>query len=853
MRLPKLPRPERYDLALHVDPAKPRFSGELALGLEVGPDTRALELHAVDLEVESSEIENASGVVKVARVRANPERDTVTFVLDRPLEAGRAELRVRYSGPLRADLRGLYLARSGKRRYAATQLEAADARRFFPCFDEPEFKARFKLRVTTPAKNRAVSNGALERSERRGARVTYHFAETPPLSTYLVALIVGELECSPAAKAGKTPIRVWCVPGKKKLAGFALECAVESLRRLERYFGLPYPYGKLDLCAVPDFEFGAMENAGAVTFRETLLLVDEKTVSLAEKKRVAEVIAHELAHMWYGDLVTMAWWDDLWLNEAFATWMAFKVVDDWKPEWEMWLDFESHRAPAFALDAMENTHPIYVAVNTPSEATENFDVITYEKGASVVRMLESWLGAATFRAGVRRYIRRHRESNARAADLWRALEEAAKRPVTPVVAPWLERPGFPLVSGRRIDRNGQALLVAEQERFFANPKVEAAARLETRPIPLVVRVRRTRGKDVLVRALAESPSQEIALGPSAEVRWAYLNADEASFVRALHDAPLLRALGQDLARLRPVERMGLVGHQWAGVRASAARLADWLDLVPRLAREPEPDVLSAAHGPLAWLADQVVPRVGNRSGRRFQDWLAEIFAPAFESLGWRPSPGESEKQRQRRAGLLAILGHVAEHPATLDAVEARIGPYLKSRTALEPNLAGPVVELAARRGDKARFEKYLRAMKAARTPQERTRFELALGSFRDPALVDRALELSLSDLIPTQDVVPLLVRMLQNPEARERAWEFVRERWKDLSPRVSPGLAGRLVGALPALQKPLYKQQVAAFFAAHPIPTAARALKQALERFDLDAELRERALPELRAYLHQTA
>ena len=853
MRLPKLPRPERYDLALHVDPAKPSFSGELTIALEVGPDTRAIELHAVDLEIESSEVEDGTGVVKVARVRPTPERQTLSFVLERPLAAGKAELRIHYTGPIRKDLRGLYLARSGKRRYAATQLEAADARRFFPCFDEPDMKARFHLRVTTPSRNRAVSNGAIVRSERRGPRVTYHFAETPPLSTYLVALVVGELESSRPARAGSTPIRVWCVPGKKKLAGFALECAVEALTRLEDYFGLPYPYGKLDLIAVPDFEFGAMENAGAVTFRETLLLVDEKTVSLAEKKRVAEVIAHELAHMWYGDLVTMAWWDDLWLNEAFATWMAFKVVDDWKPEWEMWLDFESHRAPAFALDAMENTHPIYVPVNTPSEATENFDVITYEKGASVVRMLESWLGPSVFRSGVRRYIRRHREANARAADLWRALEESAKRPVTPVVVPWLERPGFPLVSGRRVDRGGQALLVAGQERFFANPKVAEGARTETRPIPLVVRVRRARGKDSLVRALADAPTTEIALGPSDDVRWAYLNADEASFIRALHDAPLLRALGQDLPRLRPVERMGLVGHQWAGVRAGCARLADWLDLVARLGDEREPDVLGAASGPLAWLDDHVVPVVGERSAAKFRGWLAASFAPAFESVGWKPAKGESEKERQRRAALVSILGSLAEHAPVLEDVEAQIRAYLKSRTALDANLAGIVVELAARRGDKARFESYLRAMKGSRTPQERARFELALGSFRDPALVDRALALALTDAIPTQDVVPLLVRLLGNPSARERAWEFVRERWKELSPRVSPGLAGRLVSALPALQKPLYKRQVAAFFASHPIPTAARALKQALERFDLDAELRERTLPELRAYLHQSA
>jgi puromycin-sensitive aminopeptidase len=315
----------------------------------------------------------------------------------------------------------------------------------------------------------------------------------------------------------------------------------------------------------------------------------------------------------------------------------------------------------------------------------------------------------------------------------------------------------------------------------------------------------------------------------------------------------LRALGSDLGRLRPVERMGLVGHQWAGVRAGVARLADWLDLVARLGGETEPDVLAGASGPLHWLDDHVVPLVGERSGGRFRGWLASHFAPAFESLGWQPAKGETEKQRQRRAAVLSILGGIAEHEPVFEDVESRIAAYLKSRTALDANLAGLVVGLAARRGDAARFEAYLRAMKAAKTPQERSRFEMALGAFRDPALVERALSLTLTDDVPTQDVVPLLVQLLNNPAARERAWEFIRERWKELSPRVSPGLASRLVSALPALQKPLYKRQVAAFFASHPIPTAKRALSQALERFDLDAELRERALPELRAYLHQTA
>jgi puromycin-sensitive aminopeptidase len=849
MRLQETTRPERYDLSLWVDPAKDRFRGEAEIELSVPDGTRAIELHAVDLDFGACSASDAEGELGVAKIRPNPERETVTLVLERPLAGTRARLRIAWEGPLRADLRGLYLARSGKRRYAATQLEAADARRFFPCFDEPDKKARFQMRVTTPLRYQAVSNGAIVRTEKRGRTKTVHFAETPKLSTYLVALVVGELEASKAVKVGPTPIRVWCVPGKKHLAGFALEVAAEALARLEAYFGLPYPYGKLDLLAVPDFEFGAMENAGAVTFRETLLLVDAKTITLGEKKRVAEVITHELAHMWYGDLVTMSWWDDLWLNEAFATWMAFKIVDGWKPEWKMWLDFEAHRAPAYALDALENTHPIYGPVGKPSEATENFDVITYEKGASVVRMLESWLGPAVFRAGVRRYIRRHREGNARAADLWHALEQAAKKPVGPIVAPWVERPGFPLVAAQRTDRGGEAFLLVEQERFFANPKVDAAARAETRPIPLVLRVRPAKGKDRIVRALVDKKRTEIPLGASDDVRWVYANADESSFVRALHDGEILRALGSDLARLAPAERMGLLGHQWAGVRADRAPLADWLELVTRLGDEPEPDVLAAVQAPLAWLVDHALPALASEHAARFRSWLRATFAPAFAELGWSAARGESDATRQRRATLVSMLGFLAEDADVIAGAEARIAPYLKSRASLEANLAGPVVELSARNGDAALYEAYLRTMKSARTPQERTRFEMALASFRDPALVERTLALALSDDVPTQDVVPLLCRLLGNPDARERTWEFIRERWADVSPRVSGGLASRLVSALPALQKPLYRRQVASFFATHPLPTAARALLQALERFDLDADLRGRIVPDLRSAL----
>ncbi len=848
-RLSSEVRPDRYHLRLDVDPGRDAYHGEVEIRLRAPRGTRRIELHAVELEIDSARVHDARGEIGVSRMARREERGTVTIALRRGIAGPEARLELRFRGTLRRDLRGLYLARSGRRRYAATQLEAADARRFFPCFDEPDKKARFRLEVTTPTRNQVVSNAPVESEQRRGTRKTVRFRETPPLSSYLVALVVGELAASRTRRLGSTPIRVWSVPEKIRLSGFALECAVEALRRLEAYFGLPYPYPKLDLIAVPDFEFGAMENAGAVTFRETLLLVDPKTVTLAERKRVAEVVAHELAHMWYGDLVTMAWWDDLWLNEAFATWMAYTVVDDWHPEWGLWLDFMHSRSAALGLDALANTHPIYAEVRRAEQATENFDLITYEKGCSVLRMLERWLGAPTFRKGVRRYVRRHRESNAVAADLWGALEEAAGRPVAPVVRAWIERPGFPLLDVERRDSGGRARLRLAQERCVASPRMRAAAHEGPWPIPVVLRVQPARGRARLERRLIESERAELELGSASELRWAYANAEESGFYRPLHRGALFESLCAGLGALHPAERMGLFSHQWAGVRADRARLSELLALCPALSGEPEPRVFESAFGPLEWLCLNTLPELRPAAARRFREWLAGLFVPAWAALGWRPARGEPDSTRLRRAILLRLLGELAEHESVGRGAEERFEAYLRDRRTLDPNLAGPVVELAARRGDERRFVELQRAMRGATTPQERTRFELALGSFRKPACIARALELTLHEEVPTQDVVPLLQRLLANPAAGAATWQFIQARWDELVPRISAGLASRLVGALPSLRDRRYRSQVALFFRKHPLPSATRALKQALERFDLDAELQKRTARELATWL----
>ncbi len=842
-------RPTNVDLHVEVDPTKSElFRGDVSIEIEIDQACSLIELHASDLNVTAARIES-SGATGVGSIEPRPKRETIALRFRQKIPAGTATLKLRFSGNLRSDLRGLYAASSGTRRYAVTQLEAADARRFFPCFDEPIMKARFAIRVTTGARNQVISNSPILRTQKlSGGKKTVHFAPTPPLSTYLVALAVGDFESSKPTRLGKTEIRVWHVPGKRRLTAFSLEAARETLARLEKYFNLPYPYAKLDLVAVPDFEAGAMENAGAVFFRETLLLVDPETVTLTEQKRVAEVICHELAHMWYGDLVTMEWWNDLWLNEAFATWMAFEIVASWKPEWEMWQDFELHRGAALNLDALDSTHPIYTEVKTPDEATENFDLITYEKGASVVRMLEHYLGAKAFRAGVRKYIRRHKESNTVASDLWDALSDASGERVEAVVRGWIEQPGYPVLKVRRRKNGSRTEIRFRQERFYSRAK--KARGVPTRwPIPWVGRVGGARrGSAKLEKKLLLETQEKLSLRGAAP-RFIYGNADESGFYRPLHDGAELGRIAKFLPELTPVERMGLLGHQWALVRAGYAEIESFLKLADASGAEPAAHVLQLLRAPLAFLDSGVAEPAGTKVRDAYRNWLAEKFGTQLLDLGWDPADREDDATRLRRAAIIALLGEVAEWDAVMLAAEDRCGEYIRDRTSLDANLADSVVSLAARRGDAALYDAYLNAADASSTPQGRRRFTMALAEFRDPSLVRRTLTLTPTDQIPTQDVAMLLARLFGNPAARELTWAFVKRRWSSLRRRMPPMLVTRLIDATPALSSREYRREVAAFFEANPVPTGARAVRQALERFDLNAEFRRRASPGFKRWL----
>jgi puromycin-sensitive aminopeptidase len=844
-------RPGEVDIAVEVDPSRSQsFRGEVGIELTLDRPRRRLELHAAELRVSRARL-RVGDDLRRGRVEPRPERQTVEIAFDAPIPAGQARLDLSFSGRLRRDLCGLYGASVGERRYAFTQLEASEARKFFPCFDEPAMKARFRLSVTTGVGNAVVSNSPVEQSQDLGdGRKTVHFARTPLLSSYLVALAVGELERSEAVFAGPTEIRVWNVPGKRELTSEALEIARETLIRLESYFDLPYPYAKLDLVAVPDFEFGAMENAGAVFFRETLLLMHPERVTLAERKRAAEVICHELAHMWYGDLVTMAWWDDLWLNEAFATWMAFAIVDQWKPEWKMWQDFLHHRSTALDRDALRHTHPVYTKVRTPEDANANFDVITYEKGASVVRMIERFLGAETFREGVRCYIRKHRESNTVAADLWKALGEVSGQKLEPVVRAWIEQEGYPVLSLRRVEVDGDATIELRQERFLLRAGGgRKPGRQPIWPVPWVGRIGDGgAGHTHTVRHLLTRRRDRIP-AEGADLTFVYGNADEGGFFRPLHDESDLVDLIEDLPNLAALERLGFVDHQWALVRAGHSSMTSLLDLLASLGTERDPDVLVAARRPLETMAKRLAPDTAPEVEQRLRAWIEVYYGGQVDELGWDPDPGEDDETRLRRAVLLSIVGDIGRASAVLVEADRRCRRYLDDRSSLDPNLADTVVTMAASRGDSELYDAYLGAMRSASTPQEHRRFLLALGDFPGRAQVDRSLTLVLSEEVATQDVVFLMLRLFANRQARERAWAFTKRRWSALRRRMAPLLASRLIEATPALATRAYRREVAEFFRENPVPAGSRALRQALERFDWYQEYRRRASPELAEYL----
>jgi puromycin-sensitive aminopeptidase len=841
-RLPPDVRPTRYRAELAPDLGEGRFDGRMDIELLLARGRKEIVLHGIELELGRVEARASGKTIPAERIEADAESQTVTLRFAEEIPKGDAVLEVAWKGRFSPGLRGLY--RAGP--VAVTQFEAADARRVFPCFDEPAFKARWAISVSrVPQGAAAISNGAVEKDDPQGTDRTVRFAETPVLSSYLVALCLGELAASDPVTVRGIPIRTWAVPQKKALTSFAQDCAGAVLPLLEDYFAQPYAYGKLDQIGVPDFEAGAMENAGAITFREVALLLDPATAPLNIQKRVAEVITHELAHQWFGNLVTMVWWDDLWLNEAFATWMAYKIVDRWKPGWRVWMDFEVGKGAALHLDALKSSHPIRAEVRNAEEAGESFDAITYEKGGAILRMIESWLAEDRFREGIRLYMRRHKEANATADDLWGALADASGEPILELANGWIRQVGYPLVS---LATRGTKVTL-RQRRFFSDPEARENGSPTRWLVPVVLRIGTASGTQER-RELIRLPEQEIDLG--VEPSWVLGNAGARGFYRVAYEPEDLRRLIAALPQLASEERMTLVADQWALVRAGAPA-GPFIELCEGIVKtERDHVVLDEVVSRLSWLEHR---GVSDPDRPLFHDWLRRLFAPLAAELGWDAKGGEDDERRLLRAAVLRALALVARDPNAIREAQERYRSHVGARPRpLDPNLLDLVVAAAARTADRARFEELRKRAGDELDPAAKRRFLLALAMVEQPDLVSPAVELSLQDDVKMQDFASYAGALLANRATREAAWQLVQGKWSEVRKKAdSPMLLRRLVESLGALPERQHLEQIERFLGAHPIEGARQAIAQTLERLRMDVALRERLVRETGAWLRAHA
>ena len=840
-RLPTIVTPSHYDLAFAVDLAGERFDGTETIRVQVAEPTQRVVLNAAEIQFREVTI-GTGAAAQTAAVTLDAAAQTATLTVPTPIAKGATEIHARFSGILNNQLRGFYISQTKLRKYAVTQFESTDARRAFPCFDEPAFKATFAITLTVDRGDTAISNGKVL-SDVVGPAVTQHtvrFSTTPKMSPYLVAMTVGDFKCLEGA-ADNIPIRICATPDKRDMGRLALESAQQVLQFYDSYFTITYPFGKLDVVAVPDFAAGAMENTGAIFYRETDLLAETKSASVATRKNIASILAHEMAHQWFGDLVTMQWWEDIWLNEGFATWMANKPMAAAHPEWNIDVDEAEENRTALGLDSLKATRPIHSDVATPAQIDEAFDAIAYQKGAAVLRMVESYVGAETFKKGINAYLQAHAYGNAGSEDFSKAIAAASGKPVERILPTFVNQPGVPLLDVSIACANNQTAVTLKQQRFFVDASHAEAGRWQ---IPICVKVP---GRAATTCEVMTDESRTLNIA-GACAPWVFANAGAHGYYRTAYPSELLKAMAPRVETdLTAPERLSLLDDEWALMRAGRHDAGDYLTLASGFGRERTGGVLEEVARRLGNIGEDLTTEA---TRTRFETFTRSLLRPLFDEVGFTAARGDTDDLRSLRAVLIGALGTIGQDRDVIAQSRAALDRSLSGGAPLEPTVAGAIVKTAATHGDAKLFDTLAAAADRAASPEEQYRYLYALGDFRDAALLERGLERSLTPQLRSQDTAIYLAQFLVNPVARSRAWTFVREHWTVLEPKVTiSGGDVNLIRSLGAFCDARPRDEIAAFFAAHALPGAARTLTQTIEQITNCIALRETQTPAVAAWL----
>ncbi|MBI2084635.1 MAG: M1 family metallopeptidase [Candidatus Aenigmarchaeota archaeon] len=804
-QLPKGVAPTNYKLFFEIDLEKFKFRGKETIDLEISKPTDKIVLNARDLN-----IKNAAAMQKgdalVPKIKLENKKEIVSFKFGSKIK-GLVKLVVEFDGVLNDDLIGLYRSKyteNGRTKYlATTQFEAPYARMAFPCFDEPNHKATFDVTVKVDKKLQAISNMPIKTQSADGGKKVVKFGRTPRMSTYLLYIGVGEFEFL-EDKRGRIPIRIITTLGKKGQAGFALDMTKKFLNYFEKYSGIRYALPKLDMIALPDFAAGAMENWGAITFREIYLLFDPKLTSTPVKKRIAMIIAHELWHQWSGNLVTMKWWNDLWLNESFATYMAYKAVDSLYPEWDMWEEFvRDEMDKAFSDDSLKTTHPIEVKVEDPHIIEEIFDAISYSKGGSILRMLDNYLGEEAFRKGIGIYLSKYKYGNATSEDLWKSLSKTSGKPVDKIMSSWIRQAGYPIVDA---SMPGSELILT-QRKFMFNKKDETTKWL----IPLVARLNSGNYAYIVDKKEHKLPFKSSAMP--------ILNYNQSGFYRVKYPEDLVPKLGESIANLPVLNRWSIQDDMFQMSINDDKRMTDYLEFVKCYNDENNYLVLAgiasnmrSIHSVFSqekfWL--DIWPK--------FRSHFMRAFKRALSNLGWDPKEGERQSHSLLRSLAIRYLAFI-EEPEVLDVGMKKFEDYVGGKAELHPDLRSPVFYIATLSDNESVYKQLVNLYQKTKSPEERIICLQSLGQFRNSNLLEKFLEFAFTEKVRVQDLPIAISSVASNPYSRRILWNWVKKNWRKVekfkgSGKIFISIVESVVSSCVGKD---YEKDIIKFFRSHPV------------------------------------
>lgn len=844
-RLQKSIVPSHYSIFIEPDLINESFSGNEEISISVLETTKSIKINSIGLVIGNVKL---TGNIELnsTKIEEDKKHETITIHFKSLIDPGDYNLKIQFSGKLDNSLRGFYLSKYRdnqgiEHKIGTTQFESTDARRAFPCFDEPEFKSVFSISLKLDQSLMAISNSPIESEITNSeGKKTIIFKDTIKMSTYLVAFIIGPFEESETAEVNNVPIKIISVKGKRHLSKYALNCGKFFLDYFNNYYGINYPGSKLDLIAVPDFASGAMENFGCITFRESLLLVDETRATESELTRIADVIAHEIAHMWFGDLVTMKWWNGIWLNEAFATFMATKAVDKFNPDWERWVQFGFERSAAFDVDSLEETRPIEYEVISPDDASGMFDLLTYEKGGSVLRMLEQYLGEQSFQDGVKKYLKIHQYSNTDTKDLWESLEKSTNEPVEKTMESWIFQPGFPQLM---VSEENNSLKLEQNIFKYEN----TSNKNQVWKIPIVIKSFTESDKSIY-KTLMEENKKYIDLNNSPDI-FHLVNVGGDGFYRIQYSnnllTKILKNLNPEKNKLTNIERFCLLDDYWSDILSCNKTVDVFLEDLQFFKEENDPEVLNLIISCLSFI-DKFVDE--NHSNN-FKSFSEGYFSHLLKKYGFKNNNNDTNKIKEFKAALIRGLGNICADEKIINYCGELFETYRKNPKDVEANALAATISVLSNNGDSNLYNEFLELYLNSSTPQDEMRFLFALSSFQNIDNFINTLELSLSEKVRTQNAPYLLGQTLRNKKHFSVSWDFIENNWDKINDKFPENSIPRLLTGIRAITDVECSEKIKTFLKNNKVPQGQKTVDQHLEKLNINVKFADFNLKYLEKFL----